>query len=707
MLLDSVDREMGQGPEGQEKDRRGKADWGKAGVSIQPGGSDPARLILIGGYRLMKNLSIDIETYSDQDLAKCGVYRYAESPEFKILLFGYSVDHGPATTVDLASGEEIPQEILVALTDESVIKFAFNCMFERVCISTYLRRRHPEYFESYSIPEDTVSHYLDPASWHCSMVWSAYRGLPLSLAQVGEVLGLSDQKMKEGKDLIKFFSVPCTPSKANGNRTRNLPIDAPDKWAIFKSYNIRDVEVEVQIQERLSKYPVPDSVWEEYRIDQEINDRGTRVDMQLVKNAIAIDEHTHDKFMTEMTELTGLDNPGSVQQLKGYLADNGVVTDTLGKKAVATLIDEVPDDVRQVLELRQQTAKSSIKKYQTMERAACSDDRIRGMFQFMGAPRTGRFAGRLVQLQNLKRNSMPDLAEARELVRTGNFAAMELLYDSVPEVLSELIRTALVPKPGYKFYVADYSAVEARCLSFLAKEQWRIDSFAANKDIYCESASQMFHCKVEKHGENAHLRQRGKIAELALGYGGSTGALKAMGALEMGLDESELQPLVDAWRSTNPNIVDFWWAVDAAAMKAVRMKTTTETHGFKFICRNGMLFITLPSGRVLSYVKPRIGLNQFGNDCVTYMGLDSTKHWSRIETYGPKVVENITQAICRDILCNAMKTLQHCFICAHIHDELVIECRDDVSLEEICKQMGQDACLDSRPCFCEADGLHL
>jgi DNA polymerase len=569
MLLDSVDREMGQGPEGQEKDRRGKADWGKAGVSIQPGGSDPARLILIGGYRLMKNLSIDIETYSDQDLAKCGVYRYAESPEFKILLFGYSVDHGPATTVDLASGEEIPQEILVALTDESVIKFAFNCMFERVCISTYLRRRHPEYFESYSIPEDTVSHYLDPASWHCSMVWSAYRGLPLSLAQVGEVLGLSDQKMKEGKDLIKFFSVPCTPSKANGNRTRNLPIDAPDKWAIFKSYNIRDVEVEVQIQERLSKYPVPDSVWEEYRIDQEINDRGTRVDMQLVKNAIAIDEHTHDKFMTEMTELTGLDNPGSVQQLKGYLADNGVVTDTLGKKAVATLIDEVPDDVRQVLELRQQTAKSSIKKYQTMERAACSDDRIRGMFQFMGAPRTGRFAGRLVQLQNLKRNSMPDLAEARELVRTGNFAAMELLYDSVPEVLSELIRTALVPKPGYKFYVADYSAVEARCLSFLAKEQWRIDSFAANKDIYCESASQMFHCKVEKHGENAHLRQRGKIAELALGYGGSTGALKAMGALEMGLDEAELQPLVDclALEGKSAHCSDFWWAVDAAAME--------------------------------------------------------------------------------------------------------------------------------------------
>jgi DNA polymerase len=637
----------------------------------------------------VNTLSIDIETYSSADLSKVGVYKYSEADDFEILLFGYSVDHGPATTVDLASGEEIPQEILAALTDESVIKFAFNCMFERVCISTYLRRHYPEHFESYSIPEDTVSHYLNATSWHCSMVWSAYRGLPLSLAQVGEVLGLKDQKMKEGKDLIKFFSVPCTPSKANGNRTRNLPIDAPDKWAIFKSYNIRDVEVEVQIQERLSKYPVPDSVWEEYRIDQEINDRGTRVDMQLVKNAIAIDEHTHDKFMTEMTELTGLDNPGSVQQLKGYLADNGVVTDTLGKKAVATLIDEVPDDVRQVLELRQQTAKSSIKKYQTMERAACSDDRIRGMFQFMGAPRTGRFAGRLVQLQNLKRNSMPDLAEARELVRTGNFAAMELLYDSVPEVLSELIRTALVPKPGYKFYVADYSAVEARCLSFLAKEQWRIDSFAANKDIYCESASQMFHCKVEKHGENAHLRQRGKIAELALGYGGSTGALKAMGALEMGLDESELQPLVDAWRSTNPNIVDFWWAVDAAAMKAVRMKTTTETHGFKFICRNGMLFITLPSGRVLSYVKPRIGLNQFGNDCVTYMGLDSTKHWSRIETYGPKVVENITQAICRDILCNAMKTLQHCFICAHIHDELVIECREDVSLEEICEQMGR------------------
>ena len=460
-------------------------------------------------------------------------------------------------------------------------------------------------------------------------------------------------------------------------------------YGTARNCNIRDVEVEVQIQERLSKYPVPEEVWAEYSLDQEINDRGIRVDRELVKNAILIDEHSHEKLIAQMADITGLENPGSVQQLKGYLAEHGVVTETLGKKAVAEMLESAPEEMKQVLRLRQQTAKSSIKKYQTMERAACSDDRIRGMFQFLGAPRTGRFAGRLVQLQNLKRNSMPDLAEARELVRSGNYAALEMLYDSVPEVLSELVRTALVPKPGYIFYVADFSAVEARCLSFLAKEQWRIDSFAANKDIYCESASKMFHCKVEKHGENAHLRQRGKISELALGYGGAAGALRAMGSAEMGLQDSELPELVSAWRTANPRIVDFWWAVDAAAMKAVRLKTTTETHGFRFIYRSGMLFITLPSGRTLSYVRPRIGTNQFGNDCVTYMGLDSTRHWSRIETYGPKICENITQAICRDILCYAMQTLQHCFICAHVHDELIIECREDVSLEAICEQMGR------------------
>ena len=637
----------------------------------------------------MKNLSIDIETYSSADLSKVGVYKYSEADDFEILLFGYAIDHGPVQCVDLASGEELPEEILKALTDQDVLKWAFNCMFERICISTYLRRHHPDYFESYSIPEDTVGAYLDPTSWRCSMVWSAYRGLPLSLAQVGEVLDLKEKKLAEGKDLIRFFSVPCKPTKTNGERTRNFPTDDPGKWSLFKSYNIRDVEVEVKIQERLANYPVPEMIWEEYRIDQEINDRGIRVDMQMVKNAIAIDEHTHEKLIAEMAEITGLENPNSVQQLKGYLAENGLVTDTLGKKAVAELMDTASDEMKTVLKLRQQTAKSSIKKYQTMERAACNDDRIRGMFQFLGAPRTGRFAGRLVQLQNLKRNSMPDLAEARELVRSGNYEALELLYDAVPEVLSELVRTALIPKQGYKFYVADYSAVEARCLSFLAQEQWRMDAFAANKDIYCESASKMFHCKVEKHGENAHLRQRGKISELALGYGGSTGALLAMGAAEMGLAESELPELVSAWRAANPKITEFWWSVDAAVLKAVRMKTTTDTHGFKFICRNGMLFITLPSGRVLSYVKPRIGVNKFGNDCVTYMGLDATKHWSRIETYGPKVCENITQAICRDILVYAMQTLQHCFICAHVHDELIIECREDVSLEALCEQMGR------------------
>lgn len=637
----------------------------------------------------MKALSIDIETYSSADLSRVGVYKYSEAEDFEILLFGYSVDHGPVRCVDLASGEKLPETILKALTDPDVIKWAFNCMFERICISAYLRRHHPAYFTSYSVPEDTVGRYLDPASWRCSMVWSAYRGLPLSLSQVGEALGLKDRKMSEGKDLIRFFSVPCKAAKESGERTRHLPADAPGKWALFKSYNIRDVEVEVQIQERLMKYPVPETVWEEYRIDQEINDRGIKVDMKLVKNAVAIDGQIHEKLLSKMAAITGLENPNSVQQLKGYLAGHGVAADTLGKKAVAEMLTAAPKEMQEVLKLRQETAKSSIKKYQTMERAACSDERIRGMFQFLGAPRTGRFAGRLVQLQNLKRNSMPDLTEARELVRTGNITALEMLYDSVPEVLSELIRTALVPRTGYRFYVADYSAVEARCLSFLAQEQWRMEAFAANKDIYCESASQMFHCRVEKHGENSHLRQRGKIAELALGYGGSTGALKAMGALEMGLVESELQELVSAWRAANPRIVDFWWAVDEAVLKAVRMKTTTETHGFRFICKSGMLFITLPSGRVLSYVKPRIGVNRYGNDCVTYMGLDAAKHWSRIETYGPKVCENITQAICRDILCYAMQTLQHSFICAHVHDELIIECREDVSLTEICEQMGR------------------
>ena len=637
----------------------------------------------------MKNLSMDVETFSSVDLNKCGVYRYCASQDFEILLFGYSVDHGPVRTIDLASGEKIPEEILRALTDPAITKWAFNCNFERVCLSTYLRRNYPQYFKSYGSPEDSVGNYLDPTSWHCSMVWSASLGLPLSLAQVGAVLKLEDQKMTEGKDLIRYFCVPCKPKASNGGRTRNLPKDAPEKWAVFKSYNIRDVEVEVAIQERLKNYPVPDFVWDQYRIDQMINDRGTMIDLSLVKNAIAIDAKTHDAYMDQMAELTGLNNPGSVQQLKGYLSEQGVEADSLGKKDVAKLIEEVPNEVRQVLELRQQTSKSSIKKYQTMERAVCPDGRIRGMFQFMGAPRTGRFAGRLVQLQNLKRNSMSDLAEARELVRTGNYEALEMLYDSVPEVLSELIRTALIPKPGYKFYVADYSSIEARTLAYLAGEQHTIDSFARGEDLYCATASAMFHKPVVKHGINGELRQKGKIATLACGYGGSVGALKAMGALDMGLQEEELQPLVTAWRKANPHIVRFWWEVDKAAMESVRNRTVTETHGFRFIYKSGMLFISLPSGRYLAYVKPRIGMNQFGSDCITYMGLDSTRHWSRIQTYGPKIVENITQAICRDILCNAMQNLQDTFICAHIHDELVIECRESVSFDEICERMGK------------------
>lgn len=631
----------------------------------------------------MESLSIDLETYSSEDLSKVGVYKYAESPDFEILLFGYSVDNGAVTTVDLAQGEEIPEDVLYALTDPSITKWAFNCMFERVCLSTYLRTKKPMYFKSYGSPDDTVGNYLDPTGWHCSMVWSAYRGLPLSLAQVGAVLGLKDQKMTEGKALIKFF---CVPDKEG---VRHLPAEALEKWEVFKSYNIRDVEVELSIKDRLKNYPVPDMIWQEYRRDQVINDRGTKVDLTLVHHAIELDQTTRDAYIARMKELTGLPNPNSVAQLKGYLSEHGKATETLGKKKVTELMEDADPVTKEVLFLRQQTAKSSIKKYQTMDRAACSDGRIRGMFQFFGAPRTGRFAGRLVQLQNLKRNGMPDLAEARELVRTGNYEALSMLYDSVPTVLSELVRTALVPKEGYKFYVADFSAVEARCLSFLAKEQWRIDSFANNEDIYCASASQMFHCKVEKHGVNNHLRQRGKIAELALGYGGATGALRAMGALDMGLSEDELQPLVDSWRQTNPHIVEFWWDVDRAAKKAVDRHTTTETHGFKFIYKSQMLFVTLPSGRTLSYVKPQIGQNQFGEPTVTYMGLDQTKHWNRIETYGPKIVENITQAICRDILCYAMGTLEKYFICAHIHDEFVIECKEDVSLQEVCDLMGK------------------
>lgn len=623
----------------------------------------------------MQTLSIDLETYSDQPLAKTGVYRYVESPDFEILLFAYSVDGAPVQQIDLACGEKIPSEILCALEDETVTKWAFNANFERICLSRFLG--YP------------TGDYLEPDSWKCSMVWAAYMGLPLSLEGAGAVLGLEKQKLAEGKDLIKYFCQPCAPTKSNGQRTRNLPKHSPDKWLAFKKYNIRDVETEMSIQARLLKYPVPDSVWEEYHLDQEINDRGVGLDMELVRQAIQMDGRSRSELTQAMKELTSLDNPNSVQQMKQWLADNGVETDTLGKKAVAELLKTAPQQLQKVLTLRQQLAKSSVKKYQAMETAVCADGRARGMFQFYGANRTGRWAGRIIQMQNLPQNHLDDLTEARGLVRAGGFDALEMLYEDVPDTLSQLIRTAFVPQGNRKFIVADFSAIEARVIAWLADEKWRQDVFAEGKDIYCASASQMFGVPVEKHGVNGHLRQKGKIAELALGYGGSVGALKAMGALEMGLSEDELPALVSAWRQANPKIVQFWWAVDHAVMDAVTRKTTTKTHGIIFSARNGMLFITLPSGRSLAYVKPKIGENRFGGDCITYEGVGGTKKWERIDSYGPKFVENIVQATSRDILCYAMKTLRCCSIVMHIHDEVVIEADRRMSLQAVCDQMGR------------------
>ncbi|NCC84982.1 MAG: hypothetical protein EOM03_12780 [Clostridia bacterium] len=623
----------------------------------------------------MKTLSIDIETYSSINLAKSGVYRYVESPDFEILLFGYSMDGGEVQVVDLASGEKLPGEIIDALTDETVIKWAFNANFERICLSRFL-----------GLP---TGEYIDPVSWRCSMIWAATMGLPLSLECVGSVLKLDKQKLSEGKDLIKFFCQPCAPTKSNGQRTRNHPYHAPDKWSAFMKYNIRDVETEMSIQEKLAKFPVPDSIWDEYHLDQEINDRGVALDMALVQEAIAMDGRSRSELSTAMKHLTELENPNSVQQMKQWLADNGMETDTLGKKVVAELLKTAPPDLADVLSLRQQLAKSSVRKYQAMENAVCADGRARGMFQFFGANRTGRWAGRLIQMQNLPQNHLEDLAEARALVRSGDFDALEMLYEDVPDTLSQLIRTAFVPRSGARFIVSDFSAIEARVIAWLAGEHWRQDVFAKGGDIYCASASQMFKLPVEKHGINGHLRQKGKIAELALGYGGSVGALKAMGALDMGLDEDELPQLVDAWRQANPRIVKFWWDVDKAAMEAVRYKRTNSTHGITFSCQSGMLFISLPSGRRLAYVKPRIGENKFGGQCVTYEGAGSTKKWERLDSYGPKFVENIVQATARDILCSAIQTLRHCSIVMHVHDEIVIEADPGISLKTVCEQMGR------------------
>ena len=636
----------------------------------------------------IKTLSLDLETYSSVDLAKCGVYKYAESPDFEILLFAYSVNEESVQVVDVACGEEVPEEILAALTDGDVEKWAYNAQFERVCLSNWLRRNHPRHFASYSVPEDSVGGYLAPSAWKCSRIWGAYMGLPLSLKGVGAVLKLDEQKMEEGADLIKYFCKPCRPTKKNGGRTRNLPHHAPEKWALFKKYNARDVEVELGIKARLAKFPVPDFVWDEYHLDQEINDRGILVDMTLVEQAIVIDVKTKQSLRSRMQETTGLENPNSVTQVKDWLSGKGVETDSLDKKTVKELLPDADEDVADVLSCRQQLAKASVSKYKAMEKAVCADGRARGMFAFYGANRTGRWAGRIIQLQNLPQNHMDDLAEARSLVRDGNFEGLELMYDNIPNVLSELIRTAFVPKPGYKYIVSDFSAIEARVLSFLAGEQWRIDVFREGKDIYCSSASRMFGVPVEKHGVNSHLRQKGKIAELALGYGGSVGALKAMGAIEMGLSEEELQPLVTSWREANPHVTRFWWDVDAAVKKAVMYKTSVESHGFRFYYQSGMLFIDLPSGRRLAYVKPKIGVNRFGSESVTYEGINLGK-WTRLETYGPKVTENLVQAVSRDILAYAMKTLRHCFIVGSVHDELIIECSPGVSLQAVCDQMGR------------------
>lgn len=639
----------------------------------------------------MKTLSIDIETYSDVNLAKCGVYKYAESPAFEILLFGYAVDGGPVQVVDLAQGESIPEEILDALTDDTVTKWAFNANFERVCLSrnlTDLGRSLDPFHDQHPLSKK-CARFLNPAGWKCSMVWSAYLGLPLSLEGVGAVLNLDNQKMKEGRELIRHFCIPCKETKANGGRTRNLPQHALDKWNLFKSYNKRDVEVEMAIQQRLQKYPVPKQVWEEYHLDQEINDRGIAIDLELAKQAVALDAKSRESLMAALKERTGLENPNSVIQMLDWLEQHGLKTDSLGKKNVQELLKTAQEPLRSVLLLRQKLAKSSVKKYQAMEMTACKDGRARGMFQFYGANRTGRFAGRHIQLQNLPQNHLPDLSEARELVRQGNYEALDLLYDSIPDVLSQLIRTAFVPRAGMKFVVSDFSAIEARVISWLAGERWKSEDFAAGKDIYCSTASQMFGVPVVKHGINGNLRQKGKIAELACGYGGSVGALKAMGALDMGIPEEELGTLVQSWRSANPHIVDFWWQVDGAVKTAIKQKIPVWVNNIRFSCQSGMLFIELPSGRRLSYVKPRIGVNQFGGESVTYEGIGATKKWERLESYGPKFVENIVQGIARDILCYAMQTLRCCAIVGHVHDELIIECDKDVSADAVCEQMGR------------------
>jgi len=623
----------------------------------------------------MKTINIDIETFSSINISKSGVYKYVESEDFEVLLFAYSIDGGKTEIVDIASGEKLSEDIIQALLDDNVIKWAFNAQFERICLSRFLKL--------------TKGTYLNPKSWRCTMIWSAYMGLPFSLEGVGKVLGLEKQKLIEGKDLIKYFCVPCTPTKSNGFRDRNFSYHDKIKWESFKTYNIRDVDTEKEIQCKLMKFPVPDFIWEEYHLDQEINDRGIKVDLDFVERVIALDDKVRTKLMSELQILTELENPNSVVQLKGWLSEQGVETESLDKKSVKELVKVTKGEVSKALALRMQLSKSSIKKYQAMKDVACEDNRCRGMFQFLGANRTGRFSGRNVQLQNLPRNTMKELFEVRSIIKNRNGDILELLYDNVPDILSQLIRTAFVPKENMKFYVADFSSIEARVIAWLAGETWREELFKKGGDIYCMSASQMFGVPVVKHGINGDLRQKGKIAELACGYGGSVGALTAMGALDMGLKEDELKPLVLSWREANQNIVALWWTTDKAIKDTIAMKGVTKTHGIEFECRSGLLRIRLPSGRKLTYIKPKIEINKFGCKSVTYEGIGVAKKWERIESYGPKFVENIVQAISRDILIYALQNLSDYNIVAHVHDEIIIEAPENTKLEDICGTMSQ------------------
>ena len=642
---------------------------------------------MLGWVIEINMITIDIETKSDKDISKCGVYAYTDTPYFDILLFAYSIDGQPVQVVDTANGEEIPENVLAALVDENVIKMAFNVNFERVCLSKYLRKNYPQYFQSYSIDEDTVGDFLNPESWHCSMIHARTLGLPSSLAEVGKVLGIEQQKMTDGKALVKFFCVPY--DTIDGVPQFHSPTDYPDKWEIFKAYNKRDVEAELEIDRKLSRFPVPDFIWQEFYLDQEINDRGILVDMQLADKAIGLDAEAKEELTTEMQRLTGVENPNSVYQLLDWLETQGYKSDSLGKTQVQELIKTAKEPVKSVLQMRLQLSKSSVKKYTAMKNTACSDNRARGMFSFYGASRTGRWAGRNVQLQNLPQNHLPDLTEARELVKYSSFEDIQMLYDDVPDTLSQLIRTAFIPRQGMKFIVADFSAIEARVIAWLAGEEWRMKAFANGEDIYCASASKMFGVPVVKHGENGHLRQKGKISELACGFGGSVGAMKAMGADSLGLSDTELKQIVTDWREASPHITEFWWAVDRAVKKAVKEKTATKTHGLLFSYEAGFLFIRLPSGRRLAYAKPYIGKNKFGGESVTYMGINAQKKWDRLESYGPKFVENCVQGIARDLLMYSMQTLSQYFIVGHIHDEMIIECSKDTKLDEICQQMAR------------------